>query len=136
MALVNGTDLVLYVLDGVTNKAFGHSRSFTLNVEASPIDATSRASAGWSEFIIGQRSFTLDFEGLVDYADDVDPAWLETAVENETKFLVKFTTNLAGSLIYNGYVYISSLTIDGPMEDVVTYSGTLQGTEILADTIA
>ena len=58
------------------------------------------------------------------------------AVENETKFLVKFTTNLAGSLVYNGYVYISSLTIDGPMEDVVTYSGTLQGTEILADTIA
>ena len=136
MALVNGTDLVLYVLDGVTNKAFGHSRSFTLNVEASPIDATSRASAGWSEFIIGQRSFTLDFEGLVDYSDNIDPAWLETAVENETKFLVKFTTNLAGSLVYNGYVYISSLTIDGPMEDVVTYSGTLQGTEILADTIA
>jgi predicted secreted protein len=136
MALVNGTDLVLYVLDGVTNKAFGHSRSFTLNVEASPIDATSRESAGWSEFIIGQRSFTLDFEGLVDYSDDIDPAWLETAVENQTKFLVKFTTNLAGSLVYNGYVYISSLTIDGPMEDVVTYSGTLQGTEILADTIA
>lgn len=136
MALVNGTDLVLYVLDGATNKAFGHSRSFTLSVEANPIDATSRSSSGWSEFIMGSRSFTLDFEGLVDYSDDIDPAWLETAIENKTKFLVKFTTNLAGSLIYNGYVYISSLTIDGPMEDVVTYSGTLQGTEIFADTVA
>lgn len=136
MALVNGTDLVLYVLDGATNKAFGHSRSFTLSVEANPIDATSRSSSGWSEFIMGSRSFTLDFEGLVDYSDNIDPAWLETAIENKTKFLVKFTTNLAGSLIYNGYVYISSLTIDGPMEDVVTYSGTLQGTEIFADTVA
>jgi predicted secreted protein len=136
MALVNGTDLVLYVLDGATNKAFGHSRSFTLSVEANPIDATSRSSSGWSEFIMGSRSFTLDFEGLVDYSDDIDPAWLETAIENKTKFLVKFTTNLAGSLIYNGYVYISSLTIEGPMEDVVTYSGTLQGTEIFADTVA
>lgn len=136
MALVNGTDLVLYVLDGVTNKAFGHSRSFTLNLEANPIDATSRSSSGWSEFIMGSRSFTLDFEGLVDYSDDIDPAWLETAIENKTKFLVKFTTNLGGSLVYNGYVYISSMTIDGPMEDVVTYSGTLQGTEIFADTVA
>ncbi len=136
MALVNGTDLVLYVLDGVDNKAFGHSRSFTLNVEANPIDGTSRSSSGWSEFIMGSRSFTLDFEGLVDYSDDIDPAWLETAVENKTKFLVKFTTNLAGTLVYNGYVYVSSLTIDGPMEDVVTYSGTLQGTEIFAETVA
>ncbi len=136
MALVNGTDLVLYVLDGVNNRAFGHSRSFTLNVEANPIDATSRDSSGWSEFIMGSRSFTLDFEGLVDYSDNIDPAWLETAVENKTKFLVKFTTNLAGTLVYNGYVYVSSLTIDGPMEDVVTYSGTLQGTEIFAETVA
>lgn len=136
MALVNGTDLVLYVLDGVTNKAFGHSRSFTLNLEANPIDATSRSSAGWSEFIMGSRSFTLDFEGLVDYSDDINVEWLEQAVENKTKFLVKFTTNLAGTLVYNGYVYISSLTIDSPMEDVVTYSGTLQGTEIFAETVA
>ena len=136
MALVNGTDLVLYVLDGVTNKAFGHSRSFTLNLEANPIDATSRSSAGWSEFIMGSRSFTLDFDGLVDYSDDINVEWLEQAVENKTKFLVKFTTNLAGTLVYNGYVYISSLTIDSPMEDVVTYSGTLQGTEIFAETVA
>jgi predicted secreted protein len=136
MALVNGTDLVLYVLDGATNKAFGHSRSFTLNVEANPIDATSRSSSGWSEFIMGSRSFTLDFEGLVDYSDDINVEWLETAIENKTKFLVKFTTNLAGDLVYNGYVYISSMTIDSPMEDVVTYSGTLQGTEIFADTVA
>lgn len=136
MALVNGTNLVLYVLDGVTNKAFGHSRSFTLNVEANPIDATSRASGGWSEFIMGSRSFTLDFEGLVDYADEINVEWLETAIENKTKFLVKFTDNLAGSLVYNGYVYISSMTIDSPTEDVVTYSGTLQGTEIFAETVA
>ncbi len=136
MALVNGTDLVLYVLDGATNKAFGHSRSFTLNVEANPIDATSRSSSGWSEFIMGSRSFTLDFEGLVDYSDDINVEWLETAIENKTKFLIKFTTNLAGDLVYNGYVYISNMTIDSNMEDVVTYSGTLQGTELFADTVA
>ena len=136
MALVNGTNLVLYVLDGVTNKAFGHSRSFTLNVEANPIDATSRASGGWSEFIMGSRSFTLDFEGLVDYADEINVEWLENAIDNKTKFLVKFTDNLGGSLVYNGYVYISSMTIDSPTEDVVTYSGTLQGTEIFAETVA
>lgn len=136
MGLVNGTNLVLYVLDGATNKAFGHSRSFTLNVEASSIDATSRDSSGWSEFIMGARSFTLDFEGLTNYDDDIDPAYLESAVENRTKFFVKFTDDLAGSLVYNGYVYVSSLTIDGPMEDVVTYSGTLQGTELLALALA
>ncbi len=134
MALVNGTNLVLYVSDGGIDKAFGHSRSFTLNVEANTIDATSRASAGWSEFIMGSRSFTLDFEGLVSYDDDINVEWLQTAVENKTKFLVKFTDNLAGNLIYNGYVYISNLSIESPNEDVVTYSGTLQGTEIFSTT--
>lgn len=132
MALVNGTNLVLYASDGGVDKAFGHSRSFTLNVEANTIDATSRASAGWSEFLMGSRSFSLDFEGLVSYDDDINVEWLQTAVENKTKFLVKFTDNLAGDLVYNGYVYISTLSIDSPNEDVVTYSGTLQGTEIFS----
>ena len=136
MGLVNGTDLVLYVLDGVTNRAFGHSRSFTLNVEASAIDATSRDSAGWSEYIMGARSFTLDFEGLVNYDDSIDPSFLVSEIENRAKIFVKFTDNLAGSLIYNGYVYVSSLTIDSPMEDIVTYSGSLQGTELLAEALA
>lgn len=135
MALVNGTNLVLYVSDGGVDKAFGHSRSFTLNVEANTIDATSRASAGWSEFLMGSRTFSLDFEGLVSYDDDINVEWLQTAVENKTKFLVKFTDNLAGNLIYNGYVYISNLSIDSPNEDVVTYSGTLQGTEIFSTTV-
>lgn len=136
MALVNGTNLVLYVDDSGTDKAFGHSRSFTLNVEASPIDVTSRESAGWSEFIMGTRSFTLDFDGLVSFDDDINFEYLTDAIENRTKFLVKFTDNLAGSLVYNGYVYLTSLSIDSPMEDVVSYSGSLQGTEILAETLA
>jgi predicted secreted protein len=136
MGIVNGTNLVLYAVDGGTNYAFGHSRSFTLNIEANPIDVTSRTSAGWSESIMGARSFTLDFEGLVDYEDYIDPAWITAAINNRTKFLAKFTDNLEGALVFNGYVYVSNMTIDSPMEDVVTYSGTLQGTEILALALA
>lgn len=136
MGIVNGTNLVLYAVDGGTNYAFGHSRSFTLNVEASPIDVTSRDSAGWSESIMGARSFTLDFEGLVDYEDYIDAAWIKTAIDNRTKFLAKFTDDLGGALVFNGYVYVANMTIDGPMEDVVTYSGTLQGTEIFATSLA
>lgn len=136
MALVNGTNLVLYVDDAGINKAFGHSRSFTLNVEANPIDVTSRDSAGWSEFIMGTRSFTLDFDGLVSFEDDINYEYLLDAIESRTKFLVKFTEDLNGNLVYNGEVYLTSLTIDSPMEDVVTYSGSLQGTEILAETLA
>lgn len=136
MALVNGTNLVLYAVDGGSNYAFGHSRSFTLNIEANPIDVTSRDSQGWAESIMGSRSFTLDFEGLVDYGDYISPSWIQSAMENKTKFLVKFTDDLGGSLVFNGYVYVSSMTIDAPMEDVVTYSGTLQGTEIFATSLA
>ena len=136
MGIVNGTNLVLYAVDGGTNYAFGHSRSFTLNIEANPIDVTSRTSAGWAESIMGARSFTLDFEGLVDYEDYIDPAWITAAINNRTKFLAKFTDNLEGSLVFNGYVYVSNMTIDSPMEDVVTYSGTLQGSELLALALA
>lgn len=136
MGLVNGTNLVLYINDGGTDKAFGHSRSFSLNLEASPIDATSRDSEGWSEFIMGQRSFTFDFEGLISFEDDINIEYLNQAIIDRTKFLVKFTTDLGGSLIFNGYCYLSSVTIDSPMEDVVTYSGTLQGTEVFATSVA
>lgn len=136
MGLVNGTNLVLYINDGGTDKAFGHSRSFSLNLEAAPIDATSRDSEGWSEFIMGQRSFTFDFEGLISFEDDINIEYLNQAIIDRTKFLVKFTTDLGGSLIFNGYCYLSSVTIDSPMEDVVTYSGTLQGTEVFATSVA
>jgi predicted secreted protein len=136
MGLVNGTNLVLYINDGGTDKAFGHSRSFSLNLEAAPIDATSRDSEGWSEFIMGQRSFTFDFEGLISFEDDINIEYLNQAIIDRTKFLVKFTTDLEGDLVFNGYCYLSSVTIDSPMEDVVTYSGTLQGTEVFATSVA
>lgn len=136
MGLVNGTDLVLYINDGGTDKPFGHSKSFTLNLEASPIDATSRDSQGWSEFIMGQRSFSMDFDGLVSFDDDINLEYLTTCIENRTKLLVKFTNNLSGDLVYNGYCYLSGVSVSAGMEDVVTYSGSLQGTEIFATSVA
>ena len=61
---LNGTDLILSV-DGV---AIAHATSNSFSSEMATIDVSSKDSAGNQENIGGQKSFTIDFEGLTDFS--------------------------------------------------------------------
>lgn len=106
--------------------AFGKSTGFELSADM--IDTTSKNSGGDREFLPGNRSATLSFEGLFDEAITSTAGFdlLNDAIKAGTK-----VTALFGALngkTYSYQAYISSLSRTAPEGDVETFSCTIQCT--------
>ena len=124
MARINGTDLILTV---ATN-AVAHTTSASLNIEMATIDVSSKDDSGNQNVIGGQKSSTIDFEGLTDFASSgygIDD--LFDLLDNRTE--VDWVLGVTGGANFNGKGFITSLSLDSPMEDATTYSGTITVTD-------
>jgi predicted secreted protein len=135
MAIINGSSIMLYQLIGGSYLPIGYSRSVTLNLEANPIDVTVKESGGWSESLMGTRSFSFDIEGLTFFNTAIATETAQNVMSdaiNRTKLLYVMTDAIGSSLTprFNGFGYITSMSLEAPNEDVSTYSATIQGTEI------
>lgn len=119
---MNGTAILLKI--GATNVAKLVSNSFNLNRAA--IDVSNKDSGGWQESIYGQGSATIDFEGV--FSEDgtwgFDEAY--AAMVAKTVLTARIATSVTGDKYYEGSCLLTSLTQTVPMEDKVTFSGTLQ----------
>lgn len=140
MAIVNGTDLVLEIsTDGGTNyyaTAFASSCSLSINMDTR--DATNKSSSGWADKLEAGRSWSVDADGLQDF----QPSGAATITEFDELFAqmntrsvvkIKFKTSTTGDYYYSGDAYITSLSMDAPTEDNVTYSVSLEGTGALTE---
>lgn len=124
MATINGTSLLIVVND----TKIAHSTSATLNFERAMIDVSSKDSGGFQDNIPGQASASVDFEGLVDFTastgynlDD-----LYSLYKNETEITWEIASGSAGTAPkFTGNGYISSISMDTPMEDATTFSGSI-----------
>ena len=119
MATFNGTSFSVSI-GGVT---VGQSTTASISLDADTIDVSTKESSGYQEVIQGQKSGTIDFEGLVDLGENTDGGAVYTYWTAGTSVAWIFsdgTNQLAG----NGIV--TNLSIDAPMEDVATYSGSIQ----------
>jgi len=132
MARINGTDLIITVAqDGNTEQPIAHTTSASLNIEMATIDISSKESSGNQEVVGGQKSATLDFEGLTDFgASNYGVDTLFELLDNRYKvdWTMGVDANADGTLDgakYTGEGFITSLTIDAPMEDATTYSGSI-----------
>lgn len=128
MAKFNVTDLILKV----ANVAVAHCNNATLNINVDLPDATTKSSSGWAEHIKGQRDYTIDVEGMIDYSSSWGINDLATHIIDRTAAMsVEFGTGTTGHQKFTGTVDASSLTIGGGKEETATWSGTLVGTGIL-----
>jgi len=100
MALINGTNLTIKVGGVALLKATTASLELSVDLP----DATTKDSAGWSEFFAGVRSFTLSSDGLVDYAmgSQVETDELVTMLINRATVAVTFSTATAGLVGHDG----------------------------------
>tara|TARA_S200002703_G_scaffold141778_1_gene133809 strand:+ start:108 stop:503 length:396 start_codon:yes stop_codon:yes gene_type:complete len=124
MARINGTDLILTV---ATN-AVAHTTSASLNIEMATIDVSSKDDSGNQNVIGGQKSSTIDFEGLTDFASSgygIDD--LFDLLDNRTE--VAWILGISGGANFSGQGFITSLTLDAPMEDASTFSGSITVTD-------
>lgn len=119
MATFNGTSLTL-TIGGVD---VAQSTSCSITLDADTIDVSTKDSSGYQVVIQGQKSGTVDFEGLVDLAGNTTGGAIYTYWSNGTSVAWVFSD---GTKSISGNGIVTNLSIEAPMEDVATYSGSLQ----------
>lgn len=124
---VNGT-LILVNADGT---ALASTTDATLNVNLDTPDASNKSSAGWQTVIGGQKSWSIDVEGLAtfDYSSTESAQGtvmrLVEELRNRTEVAVKFIPSTG--VTYYGNAFVTSISVGAPMEDVATISATFTG---------
>jgi predicted secreted protein len=118
---INGTDVILAKSGGAV---FAASTSCSLEVSSDQVDITNKSSSFRKEYAYGFKSFTINCEGLITL-DNYDYFDMLTDQENNTQISVTFTV---GTKVFSGTCNIESISVDGPVEGVATYSVSLQGT--------
>jgi len=129
---INGT-LVLVSEDG---NSIASTTDATLNIEMDAPDASTKGSAGWVENIAGQKSWSIDVDGLAIF--DYTTGNVQQLAQNlitRTEVEVYFYPN-AGSGYY-GNAFVTSVSIGAPNEDVASISATFTGNgELYQKTVA
>lgn len=131
MALINGTNLVIKIAGNPILKATTASLEMSVDLP----DATTKDSAGWSEFFAGVRSWTLSSDGLVDYASGltvVETDELVALLIARSSVAISFATSTAGDMLLSGNAYITSISQTADMESPSGFSVSFQGTGTLS----
>jgi len=116
----------LVIVDGVT---IGATRSFTLDVRQANIDTSSKDSSGWTDRIGGKRDWSVTFDGLYDPSGTYNFEQLFDELDGRSQVFLEMAVidGTGGSEVYSGYAYISAISLTGPAEEAVSYSGTFEG---------
>lgn len=125
---VNGTKFGVYV----TGTLIAGGTDCELSVTHDPRDTTTKDDAGWETSLEGKRSWSVKTNGMVAFdASGYDYEDLRLLQVNRTKVEIKFSTDTSGDKYYKGDAYLSSVTLNAPVEGSVTYSADFKGTGTL-----
>ena len=131
MARING-DAILVTTGGVT---FAHTTNAVLNIEQEILDTTTKDSSQWKESIVSDRSATIDLEGLVDFGNSTGGfEGLSDMITAATSATIVFYGTTSGDLTYTATCNLGSLSMTGPHNGAVSYSGSLTVTGTLVKT--
>lgn len=135
--IFNGTNLNVYLVQ-IEDEVevlypLAHATSCEISFTHSPREATTKDSAGDTARLPGKRDWSLSTEALfaLDYATADDKSGiteLYAALKVGTKLKVKFTSNIIGDYEFNGYCYLSDISVNAGVEENASYSASFAGT--------
>lgn len=127
--IINGTNLMVYVVQGANIRAMGYSTSCTLSVSHDTRSTTNSVSGGWQSRMAGDRDWEVSVDAFVSMVGNpTNPTnqnfySLYTAyIENRIMFLLKFGNAISGDYYYEGDAFMSSFEISAANEESTTYS--------------
>ncbi len=123
---VAGVDVLLKVDVSGVKKPIGGQKGASLSRSAETIDVSDKTSEGWSESIMGLKSWSLECDGFVTLGDEGFEK-LHDAFDNRDALDVEIKVGGADGYTYTGKVVITDFPEEFPMDDAVTYSLSLQG---------
>lgn len=118
------------VVGNATNTKVVGIKNWSLELSLETLETTALGD-DWKKYISGLKEWTASSEG--DYEVNTDTTGqkaLQTAYLNGTTVVVKLYVD--GSNYYTGEAYISSLSIEDPVDDVVSISIEFTGTGALS----
>jgi len=132
--LVNGTLVALYkdVSGTLTKVANLTSTDFELSKDT--IDATNKDGGSYKEFLVGLSGWTMNAEGIFEEDGGVTGISAKDLLDDiiaGDAVTVVMTSNVTGDLKLSGSAVITSFAWNAPVNDVSTFSVSLQGSGAL-----
>jgi TP901-1 family phage major tail protein len=132
--LVNGTLVALYkdVSGTLTKVANLTSTDFELSKDT--IDATNKDGGSYKEFLVGLSGWTMSAEGIFEEdgsATGISSKDLLDDIIAGAPITVVMTSNVTGDLKLTGSAVITSFAWSAPVNDIATFSVSLQGSGAL-----
>lgn len=124
---VAGVDVLLKIKKDSGFVALGGQKGASLSRSAATIDVTDKNSNGWSENMVGIKSWSIECEGFVVLEDDA-LAEIHKAFENRTAIEVEIAVGSGVKAYkYTGKAVITDFPEEYNQDDAVTFSLSLQG---------
>lgn len=103
--------------------------SWSLEMSADTIDTTNFDSNDWGEFLMSFKSWTVSAEGNYKPDDTQGQKALISAYLNSTP--VDLLLKVSNATYFSGKAYVTSLSVETPVDDKVSFSCELQGSGAL-----
>lgn len=133
---INGTNIILYYYDPETEEGipFGAATNCSFEVSVEQKEVTSQSSAWFREYKNDISTWTVNCDGFVALSD-YSYLFLSNLQLSREPIQIKFQIDNdngdgsgdLGYTVFNGTANISSLSLSGPVENISTYSVSLQG---------
>lgn len=124
---IAGVDVLLKIQDESGKfVAVGGQKGASLSRSAETIDVSDKTSGGWSESIMGLKSWSVDCEGFVTLGDE-GFALIHKAFDERTALEIEIKVGEAGGYNYTGKVVITDFPEEYPQDNAVSYNLSLQG---------
>ena len=132
--LVNGTLVALWKdIAGVPTKV-ANLTSTDFELSKDTIDATNKDGGSYKEFLVGLSGWTMNAEGIFEEdgsATGVSAKDLLDDIIAGAPLTVIMTSNVTGDIKLSGSAVITSFAWNAPVNDVSTFSVSLQGSGAL-----
>ena len=133
--LVNGTLIALYKTVSGAQVKVANLTSTDFELSKDTIDATNKDGGTYKEFLVGLSGWTLSAEGIFEedgsVATGISAKELLDDIIAGAPITVVMTSNVSGDLKLSGSAVITSFAWNAPVNDVSTFSVSLQGSGAL-----
>lgn len=104
---------------------------WSLEVNKETVDVTNLDSAGWKEFLVDLKDWSISFDGIVTRTGTGDyEELLADMIATDTAVAITIADTAASTTI-SGSGFITGLPLTGAVGDKQTFSGSIQGTGAL-----
>lgn len=121
----------LDVLIKIGSQAIGGQKSASIEMSTDSIDVSNKVTGEWVQKIPGFKQWSMTCDGLY-ISDDEGYAALMTAFKNSTPVQVIFADEHA-TISQSGNAIVSSMSLDAPYDDALTYAVSFEGVGALTD---